>query len=592
MDIEIALLLATLLVALVLFFLERTPADVTAIAVLLFLVLTGLLPAGEAFAGFGSGVVIMMLGLLVLLAALSRTGVTDAVGRALSRHAGSGSNRLLLLVMVVAVGIGASMSNTAATALLLPVVIGLARNAKLSSGKYLMPLAFASILAGSITLMGTSTNIVVSGLMEQYGLDPMGVFELAPVGLAISVAGVGYMMLVGRRLVPDRIPKKAEGFVRGLYLTEMLIPAGSKLAGETLASSGLGQELDLKVLRVIREGKRQLARAGTELKEGDVLLVEGGRDRILGIRASSGLAIRPEVRFSLPDLERADIAVTDAIVIPGSPLVGRTLEGLRFRGQYELQVLAVHRHGRTMTRKLSKVRLRSADILVVQGSRGRIEALEREGLFRLLKSAEKGRPHTRRAPIAAGVFIGVIAAATAGLLSLPVAMLLGALLVFLTRCITPEEAYNRVDWRVIILIACMLGLGSAMQITGTASYLAQQIVALAGDSDPAWLLAGFFALTVALTQPMSNQAAATVVLPVAVQTAAQLGLNPRSFAVTVALAASCSFLTPLEPACQLVYGPGRYRFLDFLKVGAPLTVVVWAICAALVPLLWPVVPGP
>jgi di/tricarboxylate transporter len=590
MDVQIAVLLATLLVALVLFLLERIPADATAIGVLLFLVLTGLLPAEEAFAGFGSGVVVMMLGLLIVMAALSRTGVTDAVGRSLSRFAGSNSNSLLLVVMVAAVGIGALMSNTAATALLLPVVIGLANNAKLSPGKYLMPLSFASILAGSITLMGTSTNIVVSGLMAQYGLEPMGVFELAPVGLAISVVGVAYMVLLGRRLVPDRIPKKVEGFVRGLYLTEILIPAGSKLAGENLASSDLGQDLDLKVLRVIRAGKRKLARASTELQEGDVLLVEGERDRILRIGEGSGLAIRPEVRFSLPDLEQGDVAVADAIVIPGSPLIGRTLEGLGFRGRYELQVLAVHRHGKTITRKLSRVRLRTADILVVQGSEARIEALEKEGLFRLLKSPDEGRPHTRRAPIAIGVFVAVIAAAAVGVLSLPVAMLLGALLVFLTRCITPEEAYKQVDWEVIILIACMLGLGSAMEITGTADFLAHQITVLAGESDPAWLLAGFFALTVVLTQPMSNQAAATVVLPVAIQTAQQLGLNPRSFAITVALAASCSFLTPLEPASQLVYGPGRYRFLDFVKVGAPLTIVVGAICILLVPLLWPVLP--
>jgi di/tricarboxylate transporter len=589
MDAQVLLLLATVVIAMILFSLERIPTDATAIGVLLFLILAGLLPAEEAFAGFGSDVVIMMLGLLILMAALARTGVTDAVSRALARPSGWSPTGLLLVLMTMALGIGAFMSNTAATALLLPVAIGLARDARLSWGKYLMPLAFASMLAGSITLIGTSTNIIVSGLMTRHGLEPMGVVELAPVGLAISVIGIGYMLLVGRRLVPDRIPSdELEGFSKDVYVTEILILPDSQLAGETLDSSNLGRDLDLKVLRVLREGRRQLAVASTELREGDVLLVAGERDRILGVRATSGVAIRPEVKFTLPELEEEELGVTDVIITPGSELIGRTLEGLRFRDQYELQVLAVDRHGRTLSRKLSKVRLRTADVLVVQGPQRRIEVLEREGLFRVLKSVDDRPLQRRRAPIAVAVFLGVLAASAFDVLSLPVAMLLGALVVFATRCITPEEAYKQVDWRVLILIACMLALGAAMEATGTADFLAQQIVSLAGQLNPAWLLVGFFALTSALTQPMSNQAAATVVLPIALDTAVQLGLNPRTFAVTVALAASCSFLTPLEPCCQLVYGPGRYRFLDFVRVGAPLTVLVCLVCTFLVPLLWPI----
>jgi di/tricarboxylate transporter len=280
--------------------------------------------------------------------------------------------------------------------------------------------------------------------------------------------------------------------------------------------------------------------------------------------------------------------LTDVIIAPGSPLIGRTLEGLRFRNQYELQVLAVDRHGKTLTRKLSRVRLRTADILVVQGDLTRIEALERQGLFRILRSVVERRPKRRRAPIAFMIFVGVLVAATFNLVSLPVAMLLGALLVFATRCITPEEAYKEVNWKVLVLIASMLGLGAAMEATGTAKFLAGQIVRLMGRSQPVWLLTGFFALTVLLTQPMSNQAAAAVVLPVAIQTARQLGLNPRSFAMMIALAASCSFLTPLEPSCLLVYGPGRYRFVDFIKVGVLLTVLIYVICVVLVLLIWPI----
>jgi di/tricarboxylate transporter len=589
MDVQVLVLLGTILTALVLFSLERIPTDAIALGVLLFLVLTGLLPAEQAFAGFGSDVFVMILGLLILMEALSRTGATDFVGSAILRRTDSGLNRLLLTVMVSAVAIGAFMSNTAATAFFLPIVIGLARNAKLSPARFLMPLAFASILASSITLIGTSTNIVVSGLMTRYGLAPMGMFELAPAGLPIAVVGVAYMLLLGRRLVPDRIPtEELGGISSGLYLAEIMIPSDSSLAETTLGVSGLGRDLDLTVLRIIRGAKRVVPRADTTLEKGDVLLVEGERENILRVKQMSGVEIEADVEFSLSDLETENVVVTDVIATPGSPLIRRTLRGLDFRNRYELQVLAVNRHGKTLTHKLSRVRLQTADILVVQGESARIEALERQGLFRILRSTGARYPNRRRMWIAIAIFVGTLITATFNILSLPVAMLLGALLVFATRCITPEEAYKQINWKVLILIASTLALGAAMETTGTADFLAAQIVRLLGRSQPVWLLTGFFALTVLLTQPMSNQAAAAVVLPVAVQTAWQMGLNPRSFAMMIALAASCSFLTPLEPACLLVYGPGRYRFVDFIKVGALLTVFVYAIAIVMVMLVWPV----
>ena len=589
MDAQILILLGTILTALVLFSLERIPTDATALGVLLFLILTGLLPAEQAFAGFGSDVFILILGLLILMEALSRTGVTGYVGNAILRYTSSGPRHILLIVMVSAVAIGAFMSNTAATAFFLPIVIGLAGNAKLSPAKFLMPLAFASILASSITLIGTSTNIVVSGLMTQYGLAPISMFELAPAGIPIAIIGLAYMFLLGYRLVPDRIPvEEFEGISMGLYITEILIPEDSSLVGMTLDASGLGRDLDLTVLRIIRGKKYVVPRADTTLAKGDVLLVEGARENILRVKQMSGAEIKADVEFSLSDLEVEDMMLADVILTPGSPLIRRTLRGLDFRNQYELQVLAVNRYGKTLTRQLSQVRLQTADILVVQGESARIEALEKREFFRILRSTGERRPNRRRMWVAISIFAGTLVAATFNLLSLPVAMLLGALLVFATRCITPEEAYRRINWKVLILIASMLALGAAMETTGTADFLAAQIVALLGNARPVWLLTGFFALTVLLTQPMSNQAAAAVVLPVAVQTARQLDLNPRSFAMMIALAASCSFLTPLEPACLLVYGPGRYRFVDFIKVGGLLTVLVYAVAIVMVMLVWPV----
>jgi len=545
MSIEILLLLGTILAAVVLFSLERVPVDVTALGILLFLVLTGLLPSREAFAGFGSDVVVMMLGLLILMEALSRTGVTGFAGRALQRWGEGNTERLLLVVMVAAVTLGAFMSNTAATAFFLPIVIGLARRAKVSAAKLLMP------------LVSTSTNVIVSGLMVEYGLPRMGMFELAPVGVPIAIVGMVYMLVLGRRLVPDRIPaEQIEDFSVDLYLTEVLI--------------------------------RPRSFALTSLEEGDVLLVEGGRENILQVKEVVGIDIRADVELSDANLQADDVGLIEAIVMPGSPLIGRTLNGLRFRDRYGLQVLAINRHGEKLTRKMSQIRLRVGDVLVLQGNRGKIEGLARQNIFRVLASVGEERPNRTRAPLALAIFLGVLAAATFDLLPLSVAMLLGALLVFVTRCITPEEAYSQISWRAIILIASMLSLGAAMQTTGAAEFLAGQIIKTIGHSQPIWLLTGFFALTVVLTQPMSNQAAAVVVLPIAIQMARQLGLNPRSFAMMIALAASCSFLTPLEPSCLLVYGPGRYRFKDFPKVGLLLTLLIYAIAIILVPLYWPV----
>jgi di/tricarboxylate transporter len=268
-------------------------------------------------------------------------------------------------------------------------------------------------------------------------------------------------------------------------------------------------------------------------------------------------------------------------------LIGRTLKGQRFREHYGLQVLGVNRHGERLHRKVSLLQLRMGDVLLVQGPVAKIEEAADDPTFRLLGDLSAKRPNTKRAPLAIGIFIGVLALATFEVIGLPIAMMLGALLVFATRCITPQEAYCDVEWKAIILIGCMLALGVAMESTGGARYLSSLIVQGVGLANPLLLLGGFFFLTVFLTQPMSNQAAAIVVLPIALQTAFDLQLNPRAFAMVIAFAASCSFVTPLEPSCIMVYGAGRYRFVDFLKVGTLLTLIIFAIVILLVPIVWP-----
>jgi di/tricarboxylate transporter len=587
MTFEIGLLLAIVVSAGVLFALEVVSADVVALGVLLALATTGLVTTEQALSGFGSDAVLMIFGLLVMSAALLRTGVVDLVGRELLRRSGTDPRRLLVWILVSVAFLSAFLSNTAATAFFLPVTVGIAARAKADASQFLLPLAFASILTSSVTLVSTSTNIVVSGVMADHGLAPMGMFEMAPVGIPIAVAGLVYLLVLGKRLLPRRPAAPDAVFGMKAYLTEVMILPDSPFAGKTLAESGLGRDLDLTVLRVVRDKDRYLVPAGsTRLQAGDVLLVEGGRDDVLKVKDVAGIDIKADVKLSDPGLSAEEIGLVEGIVLPRSRLIGRTLKTARFRERFGLQVLAIDRHGETIHRKISQVRLKAGDLLLIQGSRERLADVEGGGAFRILGTVDTKRVNPRRAVVAVGIFVAVLLVAGLKVLPLPIATLFGAFFAFVTRCITPEEAYREVEWKVIVLIGCLLSLGVAMRETGAAAWLAHGVVGALG-TEPFALLSGFFLLTVVLTQPMSNQAAAIVVLPVAFEVAERLGHDPRSFAMMIAVAASCSYLTPLEPSCLMVYGPGRYRFSDFLRVGGLLTLLVYGIAIVLVPRVWP-----
>lgn len=584
------ILLVILAAAVILFSMEKIPADVVALGVMLALILTGLLTPEEAFLGFGSDTVLMILGLLILTAALTRTGVVELTGRAILQRTSTDPNRLMVVISSAVAALSSLMSNTAATAFFLPVTIGLAKRSKISPSRLLMPLAFASILASSVTLISTSTNIVVSGLISQHGMAPISMFEMTPVGIPIALVGLVYMFTIGKRLVPNRADPEdlTERFGLRAYLTEVLLPNDSPLAGHTLEEARLGQDLDLTVVRVIRDKTRYLAPdASLCLAAGDVLLVEGSLEDILKIKDITGIDIKADVKLADPDVPVDDMELVEAVLLPRSPLIGRTLKRSSFRQRYGLQVLAINRGNETIRKKISQVPLRLGDVLLIQGPAERIHFFQEDRSNQILGVVEDRRPNLKRAPVAIAIFVAALLLATFNIVSLPVAMLLGALGAFVSGCITPEEAYRDVEWKALILIGSMLALGAAMNVTGAAAFLAAHIVGWFGGANPLWLLGAFFALTVLLTQPMSNQTAAAVVVPIAVQTAVQLGLNPRTFAMMIAVAASCSYLTPLEPSCLMVYGPGHYRFMDFLRVGALLTLITFAIALVLVPLVWP-----
>lgn len=592
MTLSIAYVLALLAAALVLFASDKLSVDVVGLLVLLALAIPRVLTAKEALASFGNETILILISLFVLTAGVVRTGVVERIGMWLTSLAGRRPAVLTRVILGATAAVSTVLSNTVTTGVFLPIMIGTARRSGIALSRVLMPLAFASILAGSVTVIGTSTNLVISSQLPRFGLAPIGFFELSPVGAAVTIAGLAYLFFLAPRLLPDRGEQDMTGqYDLRRYLSEALIRPGSKLAGKSLAESQLGSAMNLNVVGIVRGNRRTLA-PGPEstLAENDVLIIEGKAEDILSVKDAGGIEIRADVKPALSDgdLQSDRIRMREAMVLPRSDLVGRTLKEAQFREAAGLTVLAIHSAGGPdRIEKLSGIRLKASDVLLLQGSIDAFERVRRGSDLFLLEDVSAHHPRRRRGRIAAAIFVGSVIVALSGLLPLPLAFIAGGVALVLTRCMTPQEAYESVDWRLMVMIGCMIAFGVAMEKTGTAAYIAEVIVRHVSGFGAMAVLASFFALTVVLTQPMSNQAAALVVLPIAVQVANRLGFNPRSLVMCVTFAASCSFLTPLEPSCVLVYGPGRYRFFDFTRVGFPLTALVFVVSMALIPLIWP-----
>ncbi len=591
----IFLTLFLLAVAIALFATEKLPVDVVGILLVIALIMTRVLTVQEGLAGFGNDVVITIGGLFILVGGLVKTGIVDLIGRRLHRVAGGNEFILTALIMTTAAASASVLKNTTTTAMFLPVIIGLAAKAKIAPSKLLMPLAFGAILGGSCTLIGTSTNLAVSGAIVRYGQEPLSMFELTSVGVIVFAVGMIYMLFIGRPMLPNRGASESltDDYSIREYISELVVLPNSRLVGKTLGESNINTELELNVLGIIRGDQRQIApRASERIEENDLLIVEGKIDDILRVKEEVGLEIKPDFKLNDQDLESDSIELFEVMVMRDSELVGQTLKTLRFRQDYELTVLAINRHGETFINKLSDVRLKFGDVLLVQGTRQEIEPLVVDRQMILLEdvSASSVRVEKRKWAIAAfGLFLTLsLSKLVVGFdIPLAVCVLAGVLLLLATKTVRYSEMYSLIDFRLLVLIACMMSFGVAMEKTETDIFLAGLIQNYFGEYGPMYVLAGFFVLTVVLTQPMSNQAAALVVLPVAVKTAVALGLNPRTFIIAVTYAASFSFITPLEPACVLVYTPGKYRFMDFVKIGTILTIIVFIAAMIFVPIFWP-----
>ena len=584
---EIALVLGLLVVAIILFATEKLTVDVITLLLLSALVVSGVLSPAEAFAGFSSDIIIILGSIFVIGGALRETGVLDAAGRVVFNLAGGGESRLLVLLMSAASALSAFMNNTTVTAMLLPAVSGVARRAKVSPSKLLMPLAYASMLGGTCTLIGTSTNVAVSGYIARNGLAPLGLFEITPFGLVICAVGIAYMLFVGRRLLPDHREESltADYSIRE-YLCEVAVLPESPLIGQKSVEWDLSPH-DFRILKILRGDAEYPPASDLRLQAGDTLLIEGNVQNLVKIKTIEGLEIKAESQPDDRTLQSGSFRLAEVLVTPQSHLAGWTLRRAGFQQRYGVTVIAIYRHGASLHERLAEVALRVGDLLLVRGPEERVQALRRDTELVVIGEHTAPAQHGREGLYAVAFFAAALIAGGFDWLPLSIAFLLAALATVLLRCISIERAYEFIDWRLLILIAGMTAFGTAMEKTGADAMLGHWVVSTLEPMGTMAVVAGFFVLTILLTQPMSNAAAALVVLPIALSAARELGANERTFAIAIMLAASISFIAPFEPACILVYGPGKYRFMDYVKTGTGLTLILSAVVLLLIPLLWP-----
>jgi di/tricarboxylate transporter len=410
-------------------------------------------------------------------------------------------------------------------------------------------------------------------------------------GLVIVAVGTLYMMTIGRRLLPDHKEASLTADYRiREYLSEILVLPNSPLIGQRSFESDLSI-LEFRILKVIRGKQQFLPSSRLVIEEGDILLVEGRIENLMKVKKIEGIEIRAEAQLGDVDLQSSDFRIAEVLLTPQSELVGTTLREANFRRYYGLTALAIYRHGQSLREQVGDTTLRVGDLLLVQGPKDRVDSLPGHPGLSILGEVSETLYHPKKGLMTVLLFLAAVIAGGFEVMPLSIAFLSAAVAVVLFRCVSAEKAYEFIDWRLLVLIGGMTAFGTAMEKTHAAEYLANLIVSLMQPMGIMAILGGFFALTIVLTQPMSNAAAALVVLPVAIKSAHQLGANERTFAIAIMLAASVSFITPFEPSCVLVYGPGKYRFIDFLKVGTGLTVLLAIVVLVLLPLFWPLYGG-
>lgn len=585
------IIFGTLLLTLVLFITGRWRYDVVALLALLIVTLTGLLPVEQSFIGFSNPAVITVAAVLVLSRGLQNSGIVGVIGDWLAQLKGGVVIQLAALTSFVAL-LSAFMNNVGALALMLPVVLQIARSKKIPASYLLMPLAFASLLGGMTTLIGTPPNIIASSFRQSAGAPPFGMFDFSPVGVGVAGAGILFISLVGWRLIPVRKSKSAnEGlFDVENYVTEVRIPEKSPLDGKRLYEVTEFSKAQALVIGLVRGSERRMEpSAHTKLLSGDILIVSAEAENIKKLVETTGLDLVADKKIQQADLDSDDVALLEVVVMPNSIMIGGTPRTLNLRGSYGVNLLAISRQGKLLRQRLDSVRFQNGDVLLLQSHVETIkEVVERLGCLPLAQRDLRLAAPKGQMSLALGIFAAALFVSAIGLIPVQIAFTAGVLLMVMTRIVNLREAYESVDWPIIILLGAMIPVGAALETTGGAQLIADGILRISSQFPPAFALIVLLVATMFLSDLVNNAAAVVLMAPIAIRTAQGMDASIDPFLMAITIGASCAFLTPIgHQSNTLVMGPGGYKFGDYWRMGLLLEVIVLVVAIPLIMIFWP-----
>lgn len=570
---------------------ERVRIDLVSMAAACLLLITGVLSTKEVLAVFSNEAPITVAAMFVLSAALERTGMVEKAGAVFARYAARSALSGMLAITLGSAAVSAFMNNTPVVVILTPVVIALANSMGMAPSKFLIPLSYATVLGGTCTLIGTSTNIVASGSAQQLGLAPFGLFEISPVGVPLTLIGVAYLCTFGLRLLPDR--ETFSGILTGVkqrqFLTEVLIPLGSPLVGKSVDESGVARKLSARVIDVIRD---RVSLAGeldrVVLRAGDRLVLRTNVGDVIGLRDQSDVVFGTTGQHALEPIATQNTAVMEGIVGPHSRFVGYRLADLNLRRQYSIYILAVHRQGENLGGNFDQVRLAFGDTILLEGPADGLKRLFEQGALVSLAQPAEQRMRRERGWLAVGALVAVIVLASFEVMPISGLALIAAVAVVLGGCLDPDEAYGSIRWPLLMLIFGSLALGRAMESSGAAQLVVDGVMRLIEGWSPLVVLSIVYLMTMILTEFLSNNATAILLTPIGIGLAQGLGIDPRPFVVAVMLASSNAFATPIGYQTNtFVYNAGGYKFGDFVRVGLPLNIITWLAASFLIPFFFP-----
>ncbi len=598
-QIAVVLLLLCVFVA---FLREWAGPDLVAMSAFTLLIIVGLVEADRVRSVFGNPAPIIIACMFILSAALERTGVIEGLGRWFGSVAGTGPTRILVTLMILVAALSGLVNNTPVVVVFLPIVLGLCRRLQLKASRFLIPLSYAAIVGGTCTIIGTSTNLLASGIAESIGrekgivsLQNFGMFEITKLGVVFVVVTLVYMLTLGRKLLPDRVTLSTlfESEEGKEFLTQGVVSEGSPLEGKAFSETRLAKLRGLRIIEIIRGAERlKTALNKTVFEVGDSIVFKTQAGGVMDLADEAGIRVGAKDEFGLEGVKTESAILMEGIIGPTSTLIGHSLKKLNFRQRFGVIILAVHRRGENLREHFQDVDLAFGDTLLVEGPVEQMNKLFQERDFINLSRPREEKLRRTKAPIAVLALLAFLLLGAFTDLPLLGLALGAALLTLLTRCIDPAEAYGSVEWKVIFMIFGMLGMGEALASTGVASTVSAAVVDSIGRFGPHAVLAGIYFLAAVLTETISNNAVAALLTPIAITVALDLGVDPRPFVIAVMFGSSASFATPIGYQTNTyVFGAGGYKFSDFPRVGLPLTFILWILASILIPVFWPLHTG-